>query len=121
MARARLGCCWRWPLGLGHAAGDAVLVEVGRRLHLAAQPGDLVARMGGDEFLAAAVVPRDTVTRVVDRYSEALRFPMAWGQQVLDVQVSVGWAASDGSDPAALVEAADVSMYAAKRARRSAV
>ncbi len=43
----------------GQADGDAVLAEVGRRMHVAAQPGDRVARPGGEEFLSAAKLVPD--------------------------------------------------------------
>lgn len=100
---------------LGHAAGDAVLAEVGRRLHVAAQPGDLVARLGGDEFLAAAKLPRPMAEIVADRYRDLLRFTVDWNGQPLDVQVSVGFAVSEGHDAPGLIAAADASMYGAKK------
>ncbi len=100
---------------LGHAAGDAVLAEVGRRMQVAAQPGDLVARLGGDEFLAAARLPRPMAEVVAERYRDALRFTLEWEGRPLQVEVSVGHAVSDGDDAAGLVAAADASMYGAKR------
>ena len=105
---------------LGHAAGDAVLAEVARRLHGAAQPGDLVARMGGDEFFVAARLPRAKASLVADRYRDALDLSVRWDDQVLDVRVSVGFALSDGHTPAGLVAAADAAMYEEKRRRVTA-
>ena len=105
---------------LGHAAGDAVLEEVGRRLHGAAQPGDLVARMGGDEFFVAARLPRPMAALVADRYRAALDFRMAWEGRVLDVRVSVGFAVSGGESPAELIAAADRAMYEQKRSQVTA-
>ncbi len=100
----------------GHAAGDEILAEVGRRLHVAAQPGDLVARLGGDEFLAAARLPRSMAGLVAERYRETLQLAVEWAGRPLPVSVSVGFAVSDGHDAPALVAAADASMYAAKKA-----
>jgi diguanylate cyclase (GGDEF)-like protein len=99
---------------LGHAAGDAVLAEVGRRMHVAAQPGDLVARLGGDEFLAAAKRPRPMAEIVADRYREMLQIAVEWAGRPLEVGVSVGFAVSDGHDAPGLVAAADALMYGAK-------
>lgn len=100
---------------LGHPAGDAVLAEVGRLLHGVAQPGDLVARLGGDEFLCAARLPRAMAEVVAQRYRDALRFPVVWEGQPLEVTCSVGYAVSDGHDAAGLVAAADAAMYEVKR------
>jgi diguanylate cyclase len=99
---------------LGHAAGDAVLAEVGRRMHVAAQPGDLVARLGGDKFFAAAKLPRPMAQIVADRYRETLQLAVEWAGRPLEVDMSVGFAVSDGHDAPSLVAAADASMYGAK-------
>ena len=59
---------------LGHAAGDEVLVEVGRRLRAAVRPGDTVARLGGDEFavLVEELHDDDAVEILATRLSLAL-------------------------------------------------
>ena len=104
----------------GHAAGDAVLEEVARRLHEVAQRGDLVARMGGDEFLVAARLPRPMAPVVADRYREALDLALPWGDRLLEVRVSVGCVVSEEHTPAELVDQADRAMYEEKRRRVSA-
>jgi diguanylate cyclase (GGDEF)-like protein len=55
---------------MGHAAGDALLIEVARRLLAAAGPEKLVARLGGDEFV---VLCRDPQPGAVDEFSEQIR------------------------------------------------
>jgi diguanylate cyclase len=99
----------------GHAAGDAVLVEVGRRLRAAARPGDLVARLGGDEFVVAARTSRQHAAALAGRVADQLSFALAWGEEPLEVRCSVGFAHSDGHDAQALLAAADADMYAVKR------
>ena len=101
---------------LGHAAGDAVLVEVGHRLRAAARPQDLVARLGGDEFVLAARVPARASDLVADRVRAALDFSIPWEDEKIDVRASVGFAISAEPDGPALVAAADAAMYAAKHA-----
>ena len=104
----------------GHAAGDAILTEVGLRLHTLAQPGDLVARLGGDEFLVAARLPRAIAPVVADRYRAGRMLSVPWNDEVLLATLSVGTALSDGHDAAALVAAADRAMYTAKRTEPAA-
>ena len=100
---------------LGHAAGDAVLSEVGRRLRAVARQHDLVARMGGDEFLVAARLPRGAADDLGHRVRAALSFSMDWQDSSVDVRASVGTACSSDYDTASLVAMADVAMYDAKR------
>lgn len=100
---------------LGHAAGDAVLVEVGHRLRAVARPDDLVARLGGDEFLVAARLPRIAAGDLAERVRYALAFSLPWHDTSVAVRASVGVALSDGGDGASLVEMADAAMYSVKR------
>ena len=102
---------------LGHAAGDKLLAEVARRLRSLAPPAALVARVGGDEF---AMTLRMTATEeAVDLATElrrSLQDPMEIGSLTLDVDTAVGIAVhpDHGSEPAALLQRADVANQAAK-------
>lgn len=105
---------------IGHAAGDQVLVEVARRLERALRPQDLVGRLGGDEFVV--VLPRaDHATRdeIADRIRASLSEPIFAGDEIIEVGVSIGSAAT-GDHPTAtsLLATADDAMYEVKRARR---
>jgi diguanylate cyclase (GGDEF)-like protein len=102
----------------GHAAGDAMLVEVAARLtELTQGYGDaLVARMGGDEF--AVLLPNtgeSAAEQLANRLVAALADPYAAAPQV-PVTVSIGLAtsAADERDPGALLRGADLAMYDAK-------
>jgi len=105
---------------LGHDKGDAVLQEVGRRLHANTFEYDTPARVGGDEF---AVVLRHLnedaeVVHVAHRLREALVRPIEIDGVSRFVGVSIGAAvyADHGRTPAQLLRAADAAMYRAKRA-----
>lgn len=100
---------------LGHAGGDEVLVEVARRLQLASRPGDLVARMGGDEFVVAAVVPPSAAAAMEARITQTADAVVSTQDGQVRVRTSVGVAVGDGADAAALLAAADAAMYAVKR------
>ena len=108
---------------LGHEAGDAVLVEVARRLRRTTRANDLVARFGGDEFVAL-VQGRDgkplDVERIVERVREAFQEPFQVNGSTLYVTASVGYACfpEAGNNGDALLMHADLAMYQAKQMGR---
>ncbi len=103
---------------MGHAAGDALLTEVARRIHASIEGIGEAARLGGDEF--AVLVPRvsnDTEVRsAADRILVALGDPVAIEGQSVIAQASIGIATHVGAaDADELMQHADVAMYTAKR------
>jgi diguanylate cyclase (GGDEF)-like protein len=105
----------------GHAAGDAVLVEVARRLEAAVRPGDTAARLGGDEFavLAAGIAGDEDLTLIADRIHAALAEPIVLPDgAAVTISSSIG-AAVGSPDTTAdqMVRAADVAMYRVKQSR----
>lgn len=105
----------------GHAAGDAVLVEIARRLRRAIRPTDLVARVGGDEFvILAAGLDEEAAGAVAQRVLALCSAPLSIGGPSVSVSVSVGVTVEDpGADPESSVGRADTAMYAAKAAGRA--
>lgn len=102
----------------GHAAGDAVLVGVAKRLREFCRAEDTVARLGGDEFVM--VIPTDdrlAVEARADTILAALSSPYHYNGRSLKVGVSIGVAVAPehGLDVAALLHKADAALYAAKR------
>lgn len=107
--------------GLGHAAGDEVLREFGRRLASCVRAGDLVARIGGDEFavLVEGVGSLDSATGFAAKLVERMRDPIEVEGQSRLVGTSIGIAFSRGqADAKSLMLAADQALYAAKAAGR---
>lgn len=107
--------------GLGHDVGDAVLIEVARRLEEAVRAGDHVGRLGGDEFvvLLEPTHDRTDVAVVAERARAAIARPIVLPQATLTISASIGaaWAA-DGS-ALKLLRDADVAMYRAKDAGKN--
>lgn len=84
----------------GHAAGDAVLIEVGRRLRVAARASDMVARIGGEEFMAImasadAMDARQLATRICDDISSE-PFKVPGKAEPISVTISIGMALGGG-------------------------
>lgn len=104
----------------GHAAGDAVLKEVARRLALNARDEDTVCRNGGDEFLVLLINPEGVGTpeRLGRGILDLIAEPIDAGGIKLSVAASIGIALfpQHASMGAELVAAADAAMYQAKRA-----
>ncbi|MCZ7535278.1 MAG: sensor domain-containing diguanylate cyclase [Acidimicrobiia bacterium] len=109
----------------GHGAGDAVLVEVGRRLQRSVRDGDLVARLGGDEFVVIAEPVQDDreAVALAERLVEAVGSPVGLGEVQATVGLSVGVAVNShpGLNADGLLNAADAAMYAAKAGGRGRV
>jgi len=105
---------------LGHEAGDAALIEAGRRLVGAARKTDTVARLGGDELvvLCSELRERECVSLVAERALRVLRAPLPGDAAALPFSASIGTAATNQPDtsPADLLRQADLAMYGAKRA-----
>ena len=105
---------------LGHASGDQMLEVVARRLQRAVREGDIVGRIGGDEFLVLCPGIGSPVEalRAATRVKESLRRPVKLGTAEVSCRASVGvaWSAARGIDPDTLIGQADAAMYEAKRA-----
>ncbi|MCU1671580.1 MAG: putative Diguanylate kinase [Blastococcus sp.] len=104
----------------GHSVGDDLLCLVGPRLQQALRPGDLLARMGGDEFavlLPDADAPR--AREVADRLVASLRDAFELDGMPLHIDASIGIALcpEHGRDRSLLLARADTAMYVAKRGR----
>jgi diguanylate cyclase (GGDEF)-like protein len=107
----------------GHAVGDWLLVQVADRLRERLRGGDLVARIGGDEFSVLLRGLKDDAgaTQVADKLLDALGLPFLHPQAgALQIGASIGIALypRHAGDPDALLHAADMAMYAAKQAGR---
>lgn len=107
----------------GHDAGDLVLSTVAERLKSQIRSGDTVGRRSGDEFLLLMLEAkdRDNAAAFADKLVARLAEPIEMGQVSLSAKASVGIAMypEDGQSAAELLKSADLSMYAAKRQKRS--
>ncbi len=107
---------------LGHKIGDSLLVLVAQRLRDTVRSYDTVARLGGDEFVL--LLPRANAQgaeRVAGKIAQAFNQPFHIGQHDFTLGCSVGAALypTDGRDFDALVQSADMAMYAAKHEGRN--
>jgi len=107
---------------LGHAQGDALLVEVAARIKAIVRAADTVCRLGGDEFvLLLPNTGQGGALRVADKLLAAFRQPFAVAGHHLSVSASIGIALypHDGVDFAELLKNADTALYRAKQAGRN--
>ncbi|MGJ5032523.1 MULTISPECIES: GGDEF domain-containing protein [unclassified Bradyrhizobium] len=107
----------------GHAAGDELLKIVGRTLRQTASRGDVIARIGGDEFVVLAGDDAlDHALALGERIIEVMTSPMALpGGAHVQIGISIGIAVAPehGTDPEALLFAADAALYEAKSSGKS--
>src|SRR5262249_49334045 len=108
---------------LGHDAGDALLVEVARRLRLCVRESDCLARLGGDEFavLLSKTGSKHDADQVARRIVDSVAEPVAFGGHQMRVGASIGAAAFSGAQASdeALYKQADLALYRAKSAGRN--
>jgi len=106
---------------LGHPAGDALLIEAGRRVQQAAR-GHFVARLGGDEFVVLQVVgnDRNAIDRLAREILETMAQPLTIDGNEFAPSTSIGIAIApqDGEDGGTLLRNADLALYRAKEAGR---
>lgn len=104
---------------LGHAAGDALLVQAGQRLTNCVRSGDTVARLGGDEFAVLIEDAGENAHLIVYQIMEAFERPFSTDGEVIFMRPSAGLAVAGLDDPdlraAGLLKQADMAMYSAKR------
>lgn len=106
----------------GHDVGDALLVAVGQRLQAELRTTDVVARVGGDEFvvLAAGLVDPEAAHALTQKLLQAFDVPFQAGGHSCKVGLTIGYALAplDGHDADELIKRADAAMYAGKQAGR---
>ncbi|MGL5409923.1 MAG: diguanylate cyclase domain-containing protein, partial [Shewanella sp.] len=104
----------------GHAAGDALLINVANILTKAVRNSDTVARFGGDEWviLLNRVQDLDAVTQVADNILRSLLSPLEIDNTQVMIALSIGIAIypRDGDSAIELLKKADKQMYLAKAA-----
>jgi len=107
---------------LGHDAGDALLIEAGRRLGASVGEVDTVARLGGDEFivLLSRMENASEGMEAAQRVLSALSLPFIYRRTSLSCRGSIGVtiAPEHGTDPSTLLKNADIALYRAKAAGR---
>ena len=112
----------------GHSAGDAILVEVARRITASIRSEDMAARFGGEEFLVVmpntcaefAAVAAERMRRAV----ESDLFTLPGGEAQLPLTISVGVAVCNApttGSPQAIIDIADQALYTAKADGRNQV
>jgi diguanylate cyclase (GGDEF)-like protein len=108
---------------LGHGAGDMVLKHVASQLVSSVRGSDVVARIGGDEFVIAlpGVSDRGEAARIVDLLAGAIAKPVEVDGQPIIMGASFGISTCpiDGDDADTLLKVADESMYKVKLTHRS--
>ena len=109
----------------GHAVGDRLLVQVGRRLTDSVREVDLVARLSGDEFAVIVADAKDAnvakivANRIVGSLDNA--FVMDGIEIFTGACVGIAFAPSDGASPELLLKNADQALYAAKHGHGGAI
>ncbi len=109
--------------GLGHLAGDELLISIARRLQTCLPPGATIARLGGDEFavLLEGLDHDKQAMLTADRLQKKLALPHHIHSEEIFIEVSIGIALNSAGDgkPGELLRQADVAMHRAKALGRA--
>ena len=110
--------------GAGHDAGDLVLQVLAQRFKACLRSSDMVARVGGDEFVAVVEHLGSPLQafHIGRKLTAAARLPIEDGERRHQVGASIGVAVypEDGQDAATLIKGADTAMYGAKKGGKDA-
>ncbi len=110
---------------LGHAIGDELLTDVARRLQGVIRKSDVVARIGGDEFLAAIqeIQSEEAALALADSIRKEIEKPYHLGDNECWISASVGISIfpQHGTDADQLIQSADTAMYEAKNSGKNCV
>lgn len=102
----------------GHNVGDKLLLAVGCRLNNIIREGDMVARMGGDEFIIMLkqIDSTDVVYRIVERIHESLNkaYIIEGNEMNITASIGISFYPKDGEDAETLLKNSDIAMYMAK-------
>jgi diguanylate cyclase (GGDEF)-like protein len=108
---------------LGHQVGDALLIEVARRLRMFVRETDFAGRLGGDEFLVMVhgIGDRPTGVRTLERLRTAVngKFQLQGQDVAIDVSAGIAIWPMDGDSVDCLLSTADRHMYAEKSIGRA--
>lgn len=109
----------------GHSVGDFVLCQIAEGLQSCLEPGQVLARLGADEFalLVEAEPGSDAPLRLAKRLIGMIGDPIAHAQARIEIGASIGIAVcpQDGNSPEDLMRAADLAMHRAKKDERGSV
>lgn len=103
---------------MGHAAGDDVLIETGRRLKALLRQSDTVARLGGDEFtvILEEIESKENAILLANRIISSITIPFTIKDESFKIGVSIGIAIfpDHSTNSSVLIQCADSAMYQAK-------
>jgi diguanylate cyclase (GGDEF)-like protein len=108
----------------GHKAGDAVLIEISKRLQSAVRIEDVVGRLGGDEFIVLIdglgsdeLFAHEKMLRIAGNILNIINNPIVYHDDVLHVSASIGicFVGFERMDPDKIILNADAAMYLAKK------
>jgi len=114
----------------GHDAGDALLVEIAKRLQSITRSEDIVARMGGDEFVVLVShldvderIAHDKASQIAEKLIGRVNKPVNYNGQTLQVGASIGIRLlnSEVLNVDKIISEADIALYRAKQAGKGCV
>lgn len=105
----------------GHLAGDAVLIEMAKRIQMCLRHEDFIARLGGDEFaiIIRSIHEKQYLFKIIEKIMATSQAPLRFKDNMIDFSFSMGIAFSAySSSPEDLITQADQAMYRAKNSSK---